>query len=86
MAQYSNLKATPEYPGSYIVTRYVQFAFLAAYNESADPVDSLLSNVIYINKEITRKRQEFGLDTLEIGETLADREARKQAEESATAD
>ena len=86
MAQYSNLKATPEYPGSYIVTRYVQFAFLAAYNDAADPVDSMLSNVIYINKEISRKRQEFGLDTLEIGETLADREAKKAAEESATAD
>ncbi len=83
LAQFTNLKATPEYPGSYIVTRYVDFAFMDAYNNNADPVDSLLSEYIYINKELTRKRKEFGLDTLELGETLADREA---AKESGTAD
>ena len=32
-----------------------------------------LSQYIFINKEISRKRAEFGLDTLEMGETLASR-------------
>ena len=80
LAQFKNLKATPEYPGSYIITRYVDFAFLDAYNNSADPVEAMLSQYIFINKEITRKRQEFGLDTLELGETLADREAAASGE------
>ncbi len=72
-AQMDNLKATPEYPGSYIFTRYMDFAFLSAYNDKTDPVEALLKQYIYINKELTRKRKEFGLDTLELGETLAER-------------
>ena len=63
--QFSNLEATPEMPGGYIITRYVNFAFLAAYNENADPVDELLSYIDAINAELTRKRQEFELPTLE---------------------
>ena len=80
MAQFNNLRATPEYPGSYIVTRYVDFAFLAAYNDNKDPVESMLSQYIFINKEISRKRAEFGLDTLEMGETLASRAEAAAAE------
>ncbi|MBO5649223.1 MAG: extracellular solute-binding protein [Clostridia bacterium] len=74
LAQFNNLKATPEYPGSYIVSRYVDFAFMAAYNENKDPVEAMLAQYLYINKEISRKREEFGLETLAPGETLADRE------------
>ena len=81
MAQFNKLRATPEYPGSYIITRYVDFAFLAAYNDNKDPVESMLAQYIFINKEISRKRAEFGLDTLEMGETLASR-----AEEAAAAE
>lgn len=60
-AQFKNLKGTPEYPGGYIITRYVDFAFLDAYNNGTDPVDALLDNVVNINAELSRKRQEFGL-------------------------
>ncbi|MBR4881225.1 MAG: extracellular solute-binding protein, partial [Clostridia bacterium] len=81
-AQYNNLAAIPEMPGGYIISRYVDFAFLAAYNNHADPVESLLGYIDDINKEITRKRKEFDLDTLELGETLADREAREQSGDS----
>ncbi len=76
LAQYNNLATIPEMPGGYIIARYVSFAFLAAYNDAADPVDELLGYIDDINKEITRKRKEFDLDTLELGETLADREAK----------
>ena len=65
------LAAIPNYPGAYIINRYVNFAFLAAYNEKADPQKELLSYINIINKEISRKRVEFGLETLEQGETLA---------------
>lgn len=71
-AQFESLAAVPNYPGAYIVSRYTGFAFLAAYNDGADPSKSLLQYVQTINKEITRKRKEFGLETLEMGQTLAD--------------
>ena len=61
LAQFDNLSAVPEYPGSYIISRYVNFAFLAVYNKNADAADSLQEYIIEINKELTRKRQEFGM-------------------------
>ncbi|MBQ8275696.1 MAG: extracellular solute-binding protein [Clostridia bacterium] len=73
--QFNNLASIPNYPGSYILDRYTNFAFLAAYNSKADPVEQLLSYIPTINKEITRKRNEFGLPVLELGQTLADLEA-----------
>lgn len=63
--QFKNLEVTPEMPGGYIITRYVNFAFLAAYNDDANPVNELLSYIDSINAELTRKREEFGLPTLE---------------------
>lgn len=68
--QFENLASIPNYPGSYIIGRYTSFAFLAAYNDNADPTEELQSYITIINKEITRKREEFGLETLEIGQTL----------------
>ncbi len=69
IAQFDNLAAVPNYPGSYIIARYTNFAFLDAVNGSADPVDAIYGYITTINKEITRKREEFDLPTLEIGET-----------------
>ena len=57
--QMDNLSSIVNYPGSYIITRYTQFAFLDAVNESADPIDALSSYIEAINSEITRKRKEF---------------------------
>ena len=71
-AQFNNLASIPNYPGSYILARYTSFAFLAAYNDGKDPVEQLQSYITTINKEITRKREEFGLETLDyVGQTLA---------------
>lgn len=61
MSQFNNLAAVPDYPGGYIIGRYVNFAFLAAVNDNKDAEDSMLSYIVDINKEITRKRQEFGM-------------------------
>ncbi len=69
--QFDDLAAIPNYPGRYIVERYTQFAFLAAFNDNADPVTEMQSYIKTINVEITRKREEFGLETLADGQTLA---------------
>ncbi len=63
--QFDNLAVTPEMPGGYIITRYVNFAFLAAYNDDANPVEEMLSYIDVINAELSRKREEFDLPTLE---------------------
>ena len=73
--------AITQYPGSYILGRYTSFAFLNAYNNKADPVDSLLGYINTINKEINRKRTEFNLETLAVGQTLASKRL-GQAEEA----
>ena len=73
--QFTNLASIPNYPGSYIIGRYTEFAFLSAYNDNADPRTEILSYINIINKEITRKREEFKLETLEIGWTLAEKRA-----------
>ncbi len=69
--QMNKLYGIPAYPGSYIIARYTNFAFLSSYNSLADPVDSLLNYINTINKEITRKRKEFDYETLDVGQTLA---------------
>ena len=81
--QFNNLASIPNYPGYYIIDRYTNFAFLSAYNNDADPSSELLSYIKTINKEITRKREEFKLETLEIGQTLAKKRA-DQAMEAMT--
>lgn len=60
-AQFENLASVPEYPGSYIIARYVNFAFLDVVNNNADPIESLREYITAINSELSRKRQEFGL-------------------------
>lgn len=71
--QFEKLASVPNYPGTYYIDRYTEFAFLDAYNNDADPTTELLSYINTINSEITRKRTEFALETLEIGQTLADK-------------
>ena len=75
LAQFDNLAAVQNHPGSYYLARYINFAFLAAYNDGKDPADALMDYVNTINKEIIRKRTEFGMDVLEIGQTLDDLKA-----------
>lgn len=80
MKQMDHTAAITQYPGSYILGRYTNFAFLDAYNNHADPVDSLLEYINTINKEINRKRTEFDLEILEIGQTLAEKRLEQAAE------
>ena len=77
--QSNKLASIPNYPGRYIIDRYTKFAFLSALNDNMDPVTELQSYIKAINTEITRKREEFNLETLGEGETLAQKRM-KQAE------
>ena len=61
MNQMEHMSSIVNYPGSYIITRYTQFAFLDAVNNSVDPIDAMTGYIEAINTEITRKRLEFGL-------------------------
>ncbi len=61
--QMANLSSIVNYPGSYIMSRYMGFAFLDAVNDGADPVDALSGYIDEINDELTRKRKEFNLPT-----------------------
>lgn len=62
-AQFNAVECTPEYPGSYIVSRYTNFAFLDVYNDGESPVDAMQSYIDDINNELSRKRSEFNLPT-----------------------
>ena len=43
--QWQSARSLPEYPGSYILGRYLSFAFQAVVNQDADPGEELLDNV-----------------------------------------
>lgn len=60
--QVNNLVGIREYPGNYIIKNYVNSAFLQAYTYSSDASDELLDRILYINKEISRKRDDFKMD------------------------
>ena len=57
--QFANLKGVPEMPGSYIIARNVEFAFLDVYNNDAIPSEALQDYTNTINAEFTRKREEL---------------------------
>ena len=65
-AQFDNTVGITEYPGAYIITRYIDFAFMDVYNEGANASDAMLDYVMNINKEISRKRKEFGFEYIDI--------------------
>ncbi|MBQ9773584.1 MAG: extracellular solute-binding protein [Clostridia bacterium] len=78
--QFESLASVENYPGYYYIDRYTNFAFLSAYNDGADPKTEILSYINIINTEITRKRQEFKLETLELGQTLAEKRLSQASE------
>ena len=84
--QFNSLLAIENYPGYYYVGRHTSFAFLASYNDDKDPIAEILRYVNTINAEITRKREEFNLETLELGTTLAEKRSNQLFNESSNAD
>ena len=71
MNQMEHMDAIVNYPGSYIIARYMKFAFLDCYNDGANPHDAMMSYIDAINLELRRKREEFkdyDLEVVEPGE------------------
>ncbi len=68
MNQIDNLSSIVNYPGSYIIARYMKFAFLDAFNDGASPYDAMMNYISDMNDEISRKREEFGLPTYKADE------------------
>lgn len=60
------LVGIPEYPGNYIIGTYVNSAFMNVYSTSSDAAEQLQDRVVYINKEIARKRADFKMDYIDI--------------------
>ncbi len=58
-AAWDEAMALPEYPGSYILGRYINFAFLECVNNEGDPGEELLDYVKMIDEELKRKQAEF---------------------------
>ncbi len=65
-AQTKQLVGIPEYPGNYIIGTYVNSAFQNVYSTSSDAAEQLMDRVVYINKEIARKRDDFKMDYIDI--------------------
>lgn len=63
MDQMNQLEEIPIIPSSYVVTRSIMNAFRAVVNDKDNPRETLRLYNIDINNEITRKRQNLGLDT-----------------------
>ncbi len=63
--QVDSLAGIPYYPGNYIIATYVDSAFQVVYSNRTNPADELLNRVVYINREISRKRADFLMETYE---------------------
>lgn len=62
MAQWEELEEIPVIPASYAVTRNIMNAFRETVNNNENPRDTLMWYNRDINEEITRKRENLGLD------------------------
>lgn len=58
-----DLHGIPQVPGGYITGRYVYNAFVTVITQYENAVDTLFESNEEINKEISKKRLEFGLTT-----------------------
>lgn len=61
------VKGIPQVPGGYYSWRNVNNAFYTVTTETdtASPREELMDKILYVNDEITYKRKEFGLPTLD---------------------
>lgn len=60
--QMNHLTAVENVPGSYFLSRNVTNAFRAVVYKDVDPTDALYDYTDKINRELSQKREEFGLD------------------------
>ncbi len=65
LSQYDHLTSMPAVPGYYMNTRMISYAFEDVVADLANPRETLYLNIRDIDKELTKKREEFGLSTKE---------------------
>jgi len=75
--QFKYLEGTPMTPGNYIVGRNQNFAFLSVYNDGVTPSEAMQSYISDINKELSRKRDEYDFRIQE--ETLKEYQIEQEA-------
>ena len=63
LAQYAHLTSMPAVPGYYMNTRMISYAFEDVVADLANPRETLYLNIRDIDKELLKKREEFGLPT-----------------------
>lgn len=56
------VRGIPEVPGGYMTGRHLDNALRLVINDNANPRETIYDYVQIINEEITKKRNEFGLD------------------------
>lgn len=64
LAQYEHLTSMPAVPGYYMNTRMISYAFEDVVSDLANPRETLYLNIRDIDRELTKKRVEFGLNTV----------------------
>ena len=67
LSQYQHLNGMPAVPGYYMNTRMISYAFEDVVADLSSPRETLYLNIRDIDKELTKKRTEFGLTTAEGG-------------------
>ena len=65
LSQYDKLTSMPAVPGYYMNTRMISYAFEDVVADLANPRETLYLNIRDIDKELTKKREEFGLSTVD---------------------
>lgn len=63
LSQYEHLTSMPAVPGYYMNTRMISYAFEDVVADLANPRETLYLNIRDIDRELTKKREEFGLNT-----------------------
>ncbi len=64
LSQYEHLTSMPAVPGYYMNTRMISYAFEDVVADLSSPRETLYLNIKDIDKELTKKREEFGLSTV----------------------
>ncbi|MDF2542515.1 MAG: hypothetical protein K0S47_2233 [Herbinix sp.] len=65
LEQFDNTKGFPPVPGHYMTNRMVDYTYKNVVTGGYNPRETLYLNMKEINRELTKKRKEFGLSTLE---------------------
>lgn len=74
LVEQSKTVGVPQVPGGYITAREEENAFKSVVNENENPTEAMFEHVDSINKELSIKRKEFGLDYIDPEVSVDDEE------------